>query len=334
MPNPMPNTPKIALRRYLANAKDAASTPVTVTAGPAVTVSTSVAAPQPSDALEDWLVAGDPAVTTVTIPAHYTGQAVALTGSANAGGIVHVIVEAGATVALEERWRTSGEHLGIWVVLDVADNATVNWLTYDAMTSTTALVKRTANLAAHTTLNWTTAGFTQASGATLIAANLIGTGAKATVNVGVLAAGKQHVGYVTAMTNDGRQTVGHINQRGVITGHAHLIFNGIGHIIHGARGSDNQQENRVLMLSPHARGDANPILLIDENDVTAGHAASVTRVDERQLYYLMSRGLREDTAKRLVIRGFLEAGLADITDPALKAELFQTIDETLVNADA
>ena len=168
MPNPMPNTPKIALRRYLANAKDAARTPVTVTAGPAVTVSTSVAAPQPSDALEDWLVAGDSAVTTVTIPAHYTGQAIALTGAADAGGIVHVIVEAGATVALEERWRTSGEHLGIWVVLDVADNATVNWLTYDAMNSTTALVKRTANLAAHAALNWTTAGFTQASGATLI----------------------------------------------------------------------------------------------------------------------------------------------------------------------
>ncbi len=45
------------------------------------------------------------------------------------------------------------------------------------------------------------------------------------------------------------------------------------------------------MLSEKARGDANPILLIDEDDVTAGHAASVGRVDPVQLYYLMSRGI-------------------------------------------
>ena len=47
------------------------------------------------------------------------------------------------------------------------------------------------------------------------------------------------------------------------------------------------------MLSEKARGDANPILLIDEDDVTAGHAASVGRVDPLQLYYLMSRGISQ-----------------------------------------
>ncbi len=60
---------------------------------------------------------------------------------------------------------------------------------------------------------------------------------------------------------------------------AQSIFNGIGKIEHGATKANAEQESRVLMLSEKARGDANPILLIDEDDVTAGHAASVGRVD-------------------------------------------------------
>ena len=86
---------------------------------------------------------------------------------------------------------------------------------------------------------------------------------------------------------------------------ASSIFNGIGKIEHGASKSNAVQESRVLMLSEKARGDANPILLIDEDDVTAGHAASVGRVDPIQLYYLMSRGIPKKEAERLIIHGFL-----------------------------
>ncbi|MDR4211010.1 SufD family Fe-S cluster assembly protein, partial [Bacillus thuringiensis] len=68
------------------------------------------------------------------------------------------------------------------------------------------------------------------------------------------------------------------------------IFNGIGKIEHGASKSNAQQSSRVLMLDEKARGDANPILVIDEEDVMAGHAASVGSVDPYKLHYLMSRG--------------------------------------------
>ena len=62
------------------------------------------------------------------------------------------------------------------------------------------------------------------------------------------------------------------------------------------------------MLSPKARGDANPILLIDEDDVKAGHAASVGQVNAEQVHYLMSRGIAKEEAQRLIIYGFLGAG--------------------------
>ena len=133
------------------------------------------------------------------------------------------------------------------------------------------------------------------------------------------------------MTNIGPRSIGHILQHGVILEDATLTFNGIGHILKGAKGADAQQENRVLMLSRTARGDANPLLLIDENDVQAGHAASVGRVDEQQMYYLMSRGLSKEVAQRLVIRGFLGAVLSEIPDKNVRQQLTDTIERKLID---
>lgn len=131
------------------------------------------------------------------------------------------------------------------------------------------------------------------------------------------------------VTNQGLRTRGNILQHGVILDRAKLIFNGVGQIIKGSRGSDSQQENRVLMLSANARGDANPILLIDENDVTAGHAASVGRIDEEQLYYLESRGLSADIAKRLIIRGFLESVITVVESRRTQKMLRSVIERSL-----
>lgn len=135
------------------------------------------------------------------------------------------------------------------------------------------------------------------------------------------------------VTNYGLRTRGNILQHGVILDRSKLVFNGVGKIIKGSRGSDSQQENRVLMLSENARGDANPILLIDENDVTAGHAASVGRIDEEQLYYLESRGLNADVAKRLIIRGFLESVITVVESHKTREMLRSVIERSLAIDD-
>ena len=87
------------------------------------------------------------------------------------------------------------------------------------------------------------------------------------------------------------------------------------------------------MLSDQARGDANPILLIDEHDVTAGHAASVGQVDAEQMFYLTSRGIPQRDAERLVIRGFLGSVIAAIPVAAVREELIAVIDGKLAMMD-
>ncbi|KRM04467.1 iron sulfur ABC transporter [Liquorilactobacillus ghanensis DSM 18630] len=161
--------------------------------------------------------------------------------------------------------------------------------------------------------------------------DLIGSGSHAEVKVIAISTGRQVQGIDTRVTNYGKHTIGHILQHGVILSRSSLIFNGIGHIIKGAKGANAQQESRILMLSKKAKGDANPVLLIDDNDVQAGHAASIGRVNAEQLYYLMSRGLPQKIAERLVIRGFLGPVLEVIPSDSIREQLRDTIERKLVN---
>lgn len=143
--------------------------------------------------------------------------------------------------------------------------------------------------------------------------------------------GDQRVGINNRVTNRGPHSTGLINQRGVLLENSRLIFNGIGQIVHGAHGSKADQQNRVLMMSDEAHGDANPLLLIDENDVIAAHAASVGPVDKVQMNYLMSRGIPYDQAQRLVIRGFLGAVLDAIPNKDVRRKMIDILERKLID---
>ena len=163
------------------------------------------------------------------------------------------------------------------------------------------------------------------------ASELNGRESQSDAQVIAISTGQQRVGVNTRVVNRGQQTVGNIVQRGILLDQSQLTFNGIGHIIHGAHGANAEQENRVLMLSDQARGDANPILLIDENDVLAGHAASIGQVDQEQMYYLMSRGIDAQTAQNLVIRGFLGPVIAGMPNNQMRQQLIATVERKLIH---
>jgi Fe-S cluster assembly protein SufD len=156
--------------------------------------------------------------------------------------------------------------------------------------------------------------------------NLIGDGSFGDTKTVVVGRGEQIQNFTTAVVHFGKNSEGYILKHGVMKDSASSIFNGIGKIEHGATKSNAEQESRVLMLSEKARGDANPILLIDEDDVTAGHAASVGRVDPLQLYYLMSRGISQVEAERLVIHGFLAPVVNQLPIEGVKKQLVEVIE--------
>ncbi|EGL82697.1 FeS assembly protein SufD [Caldalkalibacillus thermarum TA2.A1] len=142
----------------------------------------------------------------------------------------------------------------------------------------------------------------------------------------VIGRGEQSQNFVQKMIHYGRSSDGQILGHAVMKDAARAIFNGISKIEKGAAKANGEQTERVLMLSDKARGDANPILLIDEDDVTAGHAASVGQVDKMQLYYLMSRGIPQTEAERLIILGFLNPVVEKIPLEGMKKRLIEVIE--------
>jgi len=156
--------------------------------------------------------------------------------------------------------------------------------------------------------------------------HLVGDGSYGDTKMVVVGRGKQKQNFTTKVIHWGKHSEGYILKHGVMKDEASSIFNGIGKIEHGATKANAVQESRVLMLNEKARGDANPILLIDEDDVTAGHAASVGRVDPLQLYYLMSRGISKQNAERLVIHGFLAPVVSVLPIEGVKKQLSEVIE--------
>lgn len=196
---------------------------------------------------------------------------------------------------------------------------------------TTLYFNRRAKIEKDAHVEWAIAFMNDSNTIGDLDSELIGEGSFADSKAIAVTTGKQKVGINNRVTNRGPHSTGLINQRGVLLENSRLIFNGIGQIVHGAHGSKADQQNRVLMMSDEAHGDANPLLLIDENDVIAAHAASVGPVDKVQMNYLMSRGIPYDQAQRLVIRGFLGAVLDAIPDKDVRHKMINILERKLID---
>ncbi|MGT2744837.1 Fe-S cluster assembly protein SufD [Streptococcus phocae subsp. phocae] len=249
----------------------------------------------------------------------------------------HVLIIAGkhSKFSYLERFETVGQEsmktsANISVEVFAQEGSQIRFSAIDRLGKTvTSYISRRGRLEKDATIDWALAVMNQGNVIADFDSDLVGSGAKADLKVVAASSGRQVQGIDTRVTNYAKHTVGHILQHGVILERGTLTFNGIGHIIKGAKGADAQQESRVLMLSDQARADANPILLIEENEVTAGHAASIGQVDPEDMYYLMSRGLDQDTAERLVIRGFLGAVIGAIPIASVRQDIINVLDEKL-----
>ncbi|WP_165002754.1 MULTISPECIES: Fe-S cluster assembly protein SufD [unclassified Enterococcus] len=234
-----------------------------------------------------------------------------------------------------ERFQTTKEQLekasgNIIVEVIAKAGAKIKYSAVDQLGETiTSYMNRRGHILRDASVDWAIGVMNDGNVIADFDSDLAGEGAHAEVKIVAISSGRQIQGIDTRVTNKAPHTIGHILQHGVIRERGTLTFNGIGHILKGAKGADAQQESRVLMLSDKARGDANPILLIDENEVTAGHAASVGRVDPEEMYYLMSRGLHKEEAERLVIRGFLGSVLTAIPVEQVRKELVDVIEGKL-----
>jgi Fe-S cluster assembly protein SufB len=97
-----------------------------------------------------------------------------------------------------------------------------------------------------------------------------------------------------------------VTSKSISKGGGRASFRGLLKVYKGAKGVKSNTVCDALLLDPKSRSDTYPYIEIDEDDVTIGHEASVSKVGEEQLFYLMSRGLTEEEATTMVVSGFIE----------------------------
>ncbi|WP_371287013.1 Fe-S cluster assembly protein SufD [Mycobacterium sp. PS03-16] len=111
---------------------------------------------------------------------------------------------------------------------------------------------------------------------------------------------------------------------------AHTVWVGDVLIRAAATGTDTYEANRNLVLTDGARADSVPNLEIETGEIVgAGHASATGRFDDEQMFYLQARGIPEDQARRLIVRGFFGEIISKIAVPAVRDRLTEAIEREL-----
>ncbi|MGD9387739.1 MAG: Fe-S cluster assembly protein SufD [Gammaproteobacteria bacterium] len=141
-------------------------------------------------------------------------------------------------------------------------------------------------------------------------AALVEPGAHVTMNGLYVVRDRQHADSHTRVDHAVPRTSSDQLYRGVLTGKSRAVFNGKAIVHSGAAGTDAQQSNANLLLSPEAEVDTKPELEIYADDVKCSHGATTGQLDANALFYLRSRGVDESTARSLLTFAFADVVLA------------------------
>jgi Fe-S cluster assembly protein SufB len=135
---------------------------------------------------------------------------------------------------------------------------------------------------------------------------MVGKGARGEI-LSIAFAGKgQHQDAGGKVVHAAPHTSSRIISKSISKNGGRASYRGLLKVADGAKGSKSNVVCDALILDPASRSDTYPYIEIDEDDVKIGHEASVSKIGEEQLFYLMSRGLSEAEASTLIVSGFIE----------------------------
>jgi Fe-S cluster assembly protein SufD len=228
-------------------------------------------------------------------------------GSSLHAGTVEVVLEESSQLTLVEL-QTWGEH--VWNFThehaQVGAGARLDWI-FGAVGS-------------HLTKN-----FSELS--------LVGEGAEGRMSGFYFADGHQHLDHDTQQNHRAVHTTSDLLFKGALKGRSRSVWQGMIYVAPGAQRTDGYQANRNLILSKGARADSIPGLEILADDVRCTHGATVGRLEEEPIYYLMSRGLPRHDAERLVVDGFFAPIMTRIPFEGVRARFEGMIDDKMAQAD-
>jgi Fe-S cluster assembly protein SufD len=137
----------------------------------------------------------------------------------------------------------------------------------------------------------------------------------------MLTDGRQHLDFQTCQDHLAPHTESDLLFKSALLDRSRTVFRGVVWLHPQAQQTSAYQANHNLLLDPKARADALPILEIEADEVRCKHGSTTGRIDEEQLFYLMSRGLSPQEAQRMVVQGFFETVLTEFPVDGLQEKI-------------
>ena len=245
-----------------------------------------------------------------------------------------IVLEEGAQAEVWEQFTSGSDDLdGVFNVvteLVLGDNTHLRYVCGQSLSEHSWIFgAQRAEVGRDAALDWVALGFGSTRGHVRMETRLAGEGADARVTGAYATHGRQHIDFDTTQEHAAPNTTSDLAFRGVLQGRSSAVWKGNIIVDPGAQKTDAFQESRNLLISKRAHADAIPGLEIQANDVRCTHAAAVAQVDPEQLFYLRAHGLPEETAKRLVIEGFLAALVERFPDGPVRETLAATLERRL-----
>jgi len=143
----------------------------------------------------------------------------------------------------------------------------------------------------------------------------------------------EHLDLFTTDKHEEGHTTGDTVWKGVLTGDSRASYEGLIHIVPRATETDTYLQTHQMLLSPKARGDAIPSLIVEVDNVKASHGGTVGELDQEQIFYMMTRGLSRAEAVRVLVEGYFEEVVQRLEDPGLERLVRRRIAEKLAGAE-
>lgn len=236
---------------------------------------------------------------SVTLVEEYHSSAAA--DQAFAAPVTEMILGEDATLRFiaVQTWGTDVYHLGVQKAL-VGRGATIEWTALN-------LGGKVQHIEAETALE--------------------GDGSRVEWMAATFAGGEQNLLTAPWLRHIGAKTEAHMDFKTIVKDQSYTTFDGMIKIEHQSRATVSRLEEHALHLTPKARSDSIPGLMIDTNDVArAGHASTSGEVDEEQLFYMRARGIPRDEAIHLIVVGFFEPVIERVPTEALRGRIAEMIE--------
>jgi Fe-S cluster assembly protein SufD len=147
-----------------------------------------------------------------------------------------------------------------------------------------------------------------------------------------IASGEQMIDQRTFQDHAQPRATSDLLYQNALTGKGRTIFSGVIRVEPGAHQTDAYQKVRNIVLSDEAEANSMPGLEIEADDVRCTHGATTSQVDDRELFYLLARGIRPETAQQLLVMGFFNTVLDRLPDEKLRGHIENLVEKRLSSA--